>query len=222
MNIVFSNDDAVREVIIGWVEIKNAAVCESSAPFKKQIEELIAERLHDGFPPESLKQGVRAMLRRGGFKPAGRQKPASEYLLQSVREGVFPIISAPVDCNNYYSLKTGLPISILDTRITGSSVLIKIASQNESYVFNTSGQSMDLSGLLCVSTHDGKPIGNPVKDSMEAKLKQDSTGFAGFIYAPRTLFTKASVQNMAEEFANLLCRECGGTLVSCGAVLCEE
>lgn len=222
MNIRFSNDDALREVSIGWVEIKNALVCESSASFKTQIEELVTERLHDGFPPESLKQAVRAMLRKGGFKPAGRQKPASEYLLQAAREGTFPIINAPVDCNNYYSLKTCLPISLLDTRITGDSILIKIASQNEEYIFNTSRQSMGLSGLLCVCTKEGKPLGNPVKDSMLAKLKQDSTGFAGFIYAPRALYTKALLHSMAEEFAHLLCKECGGTIVGYGAVTQQE
>ena len=219
MNIIFSNDTALQEVIIGWIEIKDASVCESSASFKASIEELVTARLYDGFPPESLKQAVRAMLRRGGFKPAGRQKPANEYLLQSAREGTFPVINAPVDCNNYYSLKTGLPISILDTRITGDTVLVKIACQGEAYVFNTSGQSMDLSGLLCVCTKEGKPLGNPIKDSMLAKLKQDSTGFAGFIYAPRTMYTKNDLHNMADEFANLLCKECGGVIVGYGAVV---
>lgn len=222
MNIIFSNNAALQEVIIGWVEIKDACVCESSLSFKASIQELVTERLHDEFPPESLKQAVRAMLRRGGFKPAGRQKPASEYLLQSAREGTFPVINAPVDCNNYYSLKTGLPISILDTRITGDTVFIKIASEGEAYVFNTSGQSMDLSGLLCVCTKEGKPLGNPVKDSMLAKLKQDSTGFAGFIYAPRVIYTENTLHSMAEEFANLLCKECGGVIVGYGAVAYKE
>ena len=39
---------------------------------------------------------VRDMLRFGAYKPTGRGKPASEYLLNAAAEGHFPFISAAV------------------------------------------------------------------------------------------------------------------------------
>ena len=35
---------------------------------------------------DAVREAVRALLRHGGFKPTGRSKPASEYLLRAVRE----------------------------------------------------------------------------------------------------------------------------------------
>jgi len=37
---------------------------------------------------DSVRETVRALLRHGGFRPTGRSKPASEYLIKSVREGL--------------------------------------------------------------------------------------------------------------------------------------
>ena len=35
---------------------------------------------------ESVREAVRALLRHGGFKPAGRSKPAAEYLVKAAKE----------------------------------------------------------------------------------------------------------------------------------------
>src|SRR5205814_6560596 len=49
---------------------------------------------------DSVRELVRALLRHGGFKPTGRSKPASEYLLKAVREKLLSPINAAVDvCN---------------------------------------------------------------------------------------------------------------------------
>lgn len=217
MNIIFSDDDSLQHVIIGWIEVAGASVQSSSESFRTSLQELITVRAQHGFSPNSLKQAVREMLRRGGFKPAGRQKPASEYLLQAARAGDFPFINAPVDCNNYFSLKTGFPISILDSRITGETVIVKIAQSGESYIFNAGGQAMDLEGLLCICNSDGLPLGNPVKDSMLAKLKETSTDFAGFIYVPQVLHNDKEVTELSGEFAELVQKECGGVIKGFGA-----
>src|SRR3712207_7695492 len=46
------------------------------------------------------------LLRNGGFRPSGRNKPASEYLAQAAREGRFPRINNLVDVNNLVSLRS--------------------------------------------------------------------------------------------------------------------
>src|SRR5215212_8369808 len=63
---------------------------------------------------DEVRAAVRDLLRRGGFKPAGRGKPASEYLAAAFAEDRFPRINALVDTCNVVSLHTGLPISLVD------------------------------------------------------------------------------------------------------------
>src|SRR6266542_250022 len=49
---------------------------------------------------DAVRDAVRALLRHGGFKPAGRSKPASEYLVRAVGDGTLGAINAAVDiCN---------------------------------------------------------------------------------------------------------------------------
>src|ERR1043166_8867784 len=59
-----------------------------------------------------VREAVRALLRHGGFKPAGRSKPASEYLVRAVSDGSLTSINAAVDVCNIVSLHSGLPISV--------------------------------------------------------------------------------------------------------------
>src|SRR6266550_3991359 len=55
---------------------------------------------------DTVREAVRALLRHGGFKPTGRSKPASEYLIKAAREGLRPINLA-VDACNAVSLHSG-------------------------------------------------------------------------------------------------------------------
>lgn len=183
-----------------------------------ELEALAARRAAEDFPPAAIKDAVRGMLRAGGYKPAGRQKPASEYLAQAAREGRFPVINGPVDCNNLLSLETGLPISLLDLRAFGAAAplsaagvgaIVRICGAGEAYVFNASGHEMDLEGLLCVCDAAGTPLGNPVKDSMAGKLRDDSVDLAGFIYAPASLYSRDALMTVGRRLAELLALHTG-------------
>ena len=61
-----------------------------------------------------IRECVRQLLRHGGFKPTGRSKPASEYLLRAVGAGQLTSINVVVDVCNVVSLHSGLPISVVD------------------------------------------------------------------------------------------------------------
>src|SRR5438046_7645082 len=63
---------------------------------------------------DTVREAVRALLRHGGFKPTGRSKPASEYLIKAVRDGQLSPINLAVDVCNVVSLHSGLPISVID------------------------------------------------------------------------------------------------------------
>lgn len=117
---------------------------------------------------EEVKTAARALLRHGGFKPSGRSKPASEYLVGAAAEGRFPRINAGVDICNVVSLHSGLPISLVDLDRVEGALTIRIAPAGTSYVFNPSGQTIDVSGLLCLYDAIG-PTGTPVKDAQRTK-----------------------------------------------------
>src|SRR5262245_32864399 len=99
---------------------------------------------------DAVRAAVRDLLRHGGFKPTGRSKPASEYLSRAVTEGALASINLAVDACNVVSLHSGLPVSVIDLDRAKEPLSIAIAVPGTSYVFNASGQVIDVSGLLCL------------------------------------------------------------------------
>jgi DNA/RNA-binding domain of Phe-tRNA-synthetase-like protein len=117
---------------------------------------------------DSIRSAVRDLLRQGGFKPTGRSKPASEYLIKAAGQGSLSNINPAVDICNLVSLHSGLPISVIDFDLSTPPLHVAIAPQGSTYIFNPSGQTMDLSGLLCLFDSQG-PCANAVKDSQRTK-----------------------------------------------------
>jgi len=117
---------------------------------------------------DAVRGAVRELLRQGGYKPTGRGKPASEYLLRAVAEGALGSINAAVDACNVCSLHSGLPISVVDLDLAKSPFRIGVAPAGSSYVFNQGGQTIDLSGLLGLFDAEG-PCANAVKDAQRTK-----------------------------------------------------
>jgi DNA/RNA-binding domain of Phe-tRNA-synthetase-like protein len=116
---------------------------------------------------------VRDLLRVGGYKPTGRGKPASEYLARAAGEGALGPINAAVDVCNAVSLHSGFPISVVDLDRSSGPFRIAVAPEGASYVFNASGQEIDLGGLLCVFDAEG-PCANAVRDSQRTKTRDDT------------------------------------------------
>lgn len=117
---------------------------------------------------DAIKKAVRDLLRHGGFKPAGRSKPCNEYIRGVAAKGAFPIINAAVDATNLAALHGCLPVSTVDLDLLAQPLRVGIAEAGARYVFNMSGQEIDLSGLLCLHDAAG-PCANSVKDSQRAK-----------------------------------------------------
>jgi DNA/RNA-binding domain of Phe-tRNA-synthetase-like protein len=117
---------------------------------------------------DALRASVRAMLRTGDYKPTGRGKPASEYLLRAAASEPLPSINLAVDVCNAVSLHSGLPISVVDLDRARAPFTIRLGEPGERYVFNATGQEIELNGLLCLCDADG-PCGNAVKDAQRTK-----------------------------------------------------
>jgi DNA/RNA-binding domain of Phe-tRNA-synthetase-like protein len=117
---------------------------------------------------EELRGAVRKLLRHGGYRPTGRGKPASEYLVRAAGEGALSSINLAVDACNVVSLHSGLPISVVDLELATAPYSIAIAGPDSRYVFNASGQEIQLEGLLNLCDAAG-PCANAVKDSQRTK-----------------------------------------------------
>ena len=135
---------------------------------------------------EAVRAAVRDLLRHGGYKPTGRGKPASEYLVRAASEGALGAINPAVDACNAVSLHSGFPISVVDLDRARGPFRIGVAPAGASYVFNASGQEIDLGGLLCLFDAEG-PCANAVRDAQRTKTRAETTrtlsviwGCAGF------------------------------------------
>jgi DNA/RNA-binding domain of Phe-tRNA-synthetase-like protein len=135
---------------------------------------------------EETRQQIRDLLRYGGYKPTGRGKPASEYLVRAAGEGVLGSINAAVDACNVVSLHSGLPISLIDVERAVPPLRIAIAPAGSSFVFNATGQTIDLEGLLCVFDAAG-PCANAVKDSQRTKTHAGTTETLSVIWGTKSL-----------------------------------
>jgi DNA/RNA-binding domain of Phe-tRNA-synthetase-like protein len=122
---------------------------------------------------DAVREVVRQLLRHGGFKPTGRSKPASEYLIRAVGEGKLSSINVAVDVCNVVSLHSGLPISVVDLDRSRAPFRVGVAPAGAAYVFNASGQTIDLGGLLCLFDADG-PCANAVKDAQRTKTDEQT------------------------------------------------
>ncbi len=162
---------------------------------------------------EDVRVQVRAMLRHGSYKPTGRGKPASEFLMQAALRGEFPRVNGPVDANNAISLASGLPGSIFDADRTGSRLFLRYGRPGESYVFNPSGQSIDLGDLVVVCRAIGErwePCGNPVKDAMATKIQAGTRNVVAILYLPRPLGEQIAL-DWAARFADALVVSCSAS-----------
>ena len=123
---------------------------------------------------EEVRIAVRKLLRVGGFKPSGRSKPASEYLVKAAQNGFLRSINKAVDLGNAVSLHSGLPISVVDLGKAKPPLLVDVAPAGSSYVFNASGQVLDAGHLLGLRDADG-PCANAVKDAQRTKTDEATT-----------------------------------------------
>lgn len=163
-------------------------------------------------PPDrpDTRQAVRDLLRHGGFKPSGRSKPAWEFLDKACADGRLGSINLAVDFCNAFSLHAGIPISVLDFERMVAPLRLAVAQPEESYVFNASGQVLELAGLLTLYDANG-PCGSPVKDSQRTKTHEGTT---------RTLTVIWGCEEFHALIDDLFQSYCAA-LLDCGAIVEE-
>lgn len=156
---------------------------------------------------DEVKSAIRDMMRQDGYKPTGRGKPASEYLIKAVSENRLGSINLVVDVCNVVSLHSGIPISVVDLGLcetsASDSLSVKVAPPESEYVFNATGQTIKLDGLLCLFDDQG-PCANGVKDSQRTKTNANTTKVVALFWGSRELPDQA--QKAASWFEELIGR----------------
>lgn len=135
---------------------------------------------------DEIKAAVRDVLRHGGYKPTGRGKPASEYLIKAVTKDMLSSINLSVDACNVASLHSGLPISVVDLERTVAPLRVGMGAEGATYVFNASGQEIKVAGLLCLHDAEG-PCANGVKDSQRTKTHEGSRRTLSVVWGSNVL-----------------------------------
>lgn len=144
---------------------------------------------------DELRQDVRNLIRHNGYKPTGRGKPASEYLIKMGSEHGLRSINLPVDVCNAVSFHSGLPISVIDLDKAADPFEIKCAAPETSYIFNPSGQEINASGLLSLHDQEG-PCANAVKDAQRTKTSETTQNTLTVIWGleSRSTHTEAALE----------------------------
>lgn len=218
-----------KKCLLGIVVAQNVETQVYPASFEADLEQLLVQRKQIlTSREEGLRAAARNMLRNGSYKPTGRGKPASEYLLAAAQnDGSFPRINSLVDVNNFMSLQSLLPISLWDIELAQSDTfLFRLGLDDERYVFNAGGQTIGLKDLVlgCKVTADaahGFPIVNPIKDSMATKTKPETRHIAAAIYAPNPGITLAELEAITAQFAEML-RACSADGQATWGILAPE
>lgn len=199
-----------ESLLLGAVAADNVRATAPHSALETRLEDVLRQRR---FPlpveDDAFRMRVRDVFRNGRYKPTGRGKPASEYLLRTAEEGTFPRINTLVDICNAVSLAHVVPISILDldramevvsdsqggpedaSALPALRVTVRLGRPDESYVFNTAGQDIGLEDLIvgCLAPSadaaaDGMPVVNAIKDSMATKTTPDTRRVLALLYAP--------------------------------------
>lgn len=133
-----------------------------------------------------IKGAVRSLLRVGGFKPAGRNKPASEYLLKAYDGGFLSSINAAVDVCNVVSYHSGLPISVVDADKLQGALQLQHCPPGTEVVFNLSGQELRMDGLISLWDAEG-PSACAVKDSQRTKTGEETNRVLALVWGSKDL-----------------------------------
>jgi DNA/RNA-binding domain of Phe-tRNA-synthetase-like protein len=218
MAIRLAVDAAVQDLAVGLVDARGVTIAGPSDELRQYCQQQVSEVARtETAGGDARRDAVRRLLRSGGFRPAGRNKPAQEYLLRTAGDpAAFPVILNAVDVLNVVSLKSGLPISLVSLERVGAPLQIRYGRTGERFVFNRSGQELNLAGLICLCGRDGidvLPAGSPVKDAMHAKVTEDDRHILACIYAPRSAVAPDELQRWATELGDGFARWCNASEV---------
>lgn len=188
MKIVLASD-VEPHLGFGAFRQKGVSVTKFAPRLWTEIEELIAalqENLGSLSPAEMDDLGpARALYKSVGVDPT-RRRPASEALLRRVLKGKgLYRINTAVDCCNYCSLRTFMPIGLYDAdKIRGTEVVVRLGRPGETYEGHGKDQ-VNLEGHIVVVDEHG-PFGHPSADSRRTAVDLSTRNLLWILFRPRS------------------------------------
>ena len=205
----FINNLPRRDLAIGVFVAETITLSGESPVLDERLSQVVAAYCQVGVSAEQekMRREARNILKNGKYRPTGRSKPASEYLLRTALEENFPRINPAVDICNYVSLKYLLPISLWDLDLAlATTFVFRLGDADEVYTFNSAGQSLKLKDLICgcaVRAGVEVPIVTPVKDSLATKINANTHNLALALYYPLVAGTLSHLQSLIDEIQEL-------------------
>jgi DNA/RNA-binding domain of Phe-tRNA-synthetase-like protein len=214
--VILKIEDEIVDLVVALVEATDVKISDSSNELRQRCDDVCRAVAEHGLPGgDERRTAVRDLLRTGGFKPAGRNKPAQEYLLRTVKQdGSLPAISNAVELINMISLQAGLPISLVSLDRVGTALSLRFGRPDEAFVFNPAGQELALDGLICLCADaegESDPVGSPVKDSMKAKVDATDHHLLACIYGSQKAMSLGELRDWAEQLGDGFTRFCGAS-----------
>lgn len=160
-----------------------------------------------------VRKAMRDLLRRGGYKPSGRNKPSAEYLAKAAAASKLESINAAVDACNAASLQSGISMSVIDLERLEQPLGVRVVEQGD-YVFNPSGQRLQLAGLICLHDAVG-PCANAVKDSQRSKTSGSTQRTLSVVWGPSAV--QPLVEACFDAYLTIL-KKLQATSVSCPVI----
>ena len=124
------------DLLIGLIRADSVQVAPSPSALREHMQHVVQQAAEHGVE-SSVRAAIRDLLRRGGYKPSGRNKPSSEFLLRSANQGTWPEVNVVVDINNMASVQTGWPCSVVDVeKIRGSRSCVWDSTKSDLFSIN--------------------------------------------------------------------------------------
>lgn len=202
------NDVGREDLALGVMLAEEIVVDKAHAVLEERLARLLAGRQQGlSGEEEKVRSAARDLLRNGTYKPTGRAKPASEYLLRACLEKDFPRVNTGVDIINYISLKYLVPVSLWDVELAQSKrYRFRLGKKGESYVFNAAGQVIELEDLVtgfALQDQQELPIVTPVKDSLRSKTTPQTRTVMMVVYYPLATGSKGHLESVLQEGVEL-------------------
>jgi DNA/RNA-binding domain of Phe-tRNA-synthetase-like protein len=185
----FCNNLARKDVVVGILSAIGVYGATSAFSLTLLNSELSQKVGFFSAKYESRRKAVRDILRNGKYKPSGRGKPASEYLVSLIERGEpLPSINPLVDIFNYTSARFQIPISVWSPRqLSADSYTFALGRPGDAYQFNSSGHVIEVKDLIVgamIRNDESVSFLSPVKDAHIAKVDSTANHIAAAFYVP--------------------------------------
>lgn len=196
---------------IGVVHYRDIHVSDSPQMLKGRLR-LFQESLYFDYTDKKVTDIPAINEWRKQFKTVGtdpnRYRPSNEALYRRVQKQQFlHTVNSAVDVNNFLSLQYQIPLGIYDVNHLNGNVVIKIGTEQDSYIA-INEREVSLSKKILSADQHG-PFGSPYVDSKRTVVTTNTTEALHLIYFQPSLSRDDSME-LIQALANMFTQIHGG------------